>query len=199
MATFDASTSGRAVPVVRLVRPEEAEAAGQVVVGAFAAVPGAHMNGGYANELADVAGRAMQSEVLVAVDESGVVGCVTFVPDHRSPLAEQVRPGECQVRMMAVAPAYQGRRLGQLLLDAALERARLLGKEAVFLHSTPAMTAAHRLYQRNGFVRVPDRDWIPEPDLTLIGFRLDLTGGPGAGPGAGPAEGTAGTRSTTPD
>ena len=38
----------------------------------------------------------------------------------------------------------------------------------------PAMTAAHRLYLRNGFVRVPQRDWVPEPDLTLIAFRLEL-------------------------
>jgi ribosomal protein S18 acetylase RimI-like enzyme len=63
-----------------------------------------------------------------------------------------------------------------LLLDAVLDRARALGRRAVFLHSTPVMTAAHRLYQRNGFVRVPDRDWFFDPELTLIAFRLDLTG-----------------------
>ncbi|MDQ1393747.1 MAG: hypothetical protein QOF30_2724 [Acidimicrobiaceae bacterium] len=160
--------------IVRPVGREDAETAGRVVVAAFEAVPGAHMNGGYAAELADVAGRAKVSEVLVAVDGRDLVGCVTLVPDHRSPLAEQVEEGECQIRMMAVAPSYQGRGVGQLLLDASLQRARALGRRAVLLHSTPAMTAAHRLYQRNGFVRVPERDWLPEPDLLLIAFRLDL-------------------------
>ncbi len=164
--------------IVRPVRPEEAEAAGRVVVAAFQAVPGGHMTGGYADELADVAARATRSEVLVAVDEAGVVvGCVTFAPDHRSPLSEQARAGECQIRMMAVAPSHQGRGVGQFLLDAVLERALDLGRRAVFLHSTSEMTAAHRLYQRNGFVRTPDRDWAPLPGLTLIAFRLDLEGG----------------------
>ena len=145
------------------------------MVAAFTAIPGAHMDGGYAAELADVAGRTKVSEVLVAVDGDVVVGCVTVVGDHDSPLAEQVYEGECQIRMMAVAEERQGRGVGQLLLEAALERTRTLGRQAVFLHSTPAMSAAHRLYQRNGFVRVPDRDWLPQPDLVLIAFRLDLT------------------------
>jgi ribosomal protein S18 acetylase RimI-like enzyme len=103
-----------------------------------------------------------------------------LVTDWRSPLAEQVLDGECQIRMMAVAPEMQRRGIGQLLLDAAIERARDPGPatfEALFLHSTPLMTAAHRLYQRNGFVRVPERDWLPLPELTLIAFRLDLSGG----------------------
>jgi ribosomal protein S18 acetylase RimI-like enzyme len=159
---------------VRPVRPEDAEAAARIVVAAFEAVPGAHMGGGYAAELADVAGRAQVSEVLVAVDDGAVLGCVTFVPDSASPLAEQVHDGECQIRMMAVAPASQGRGVGQVLLDAALARAAALNREAVFLHSTPEMTAAHRLYQRNGFVRVPERDWAVDPELTLIAFRRDL-------------------------
>jgi ribosomal protein S18 acetylase RimI-like enzyme len=163
-----------AAVIVHPVQPEQAEAAGQVVVAAFEAVPGAHMNGGYGAELADVAARAEVSEVLVAVDQGRVIGCVTFVPDGASPLAEQLGDGECQIRMMAVDPAYQGRGIGQVLLDAALDRARALGREAVFLHSTPEMAAAHRLYLGNGFVRVPERDWRPEPDLLLIAFHLDL-------------------------
>ena len=37
------------------------------------------------------------------------------------------------------------------------------------------MDAAHRLYQRNHFVRVPERDWLPEPDVPLLAFRLALS------------------------
>jgi predicted N-acetyltransferase YhbS len=128
-----------AAVIVHPVQPEQAEAAGQVVVAAFEAVPGAHMNGGYGAELADVAARAEVSEVLVAVDQGRVIGCVTFVPDGASPLAEQLGDGECQIRMMAVDPAYQGRGIGQVLLDAALDRARALGREAVFLRGPPAV------------------------------------------------------------
>ncbi len=160
--------------IVQPVRPEQAEATGKLVVAAFEAVPGGHMSGGYATELADITGRAQVAEVLVAVEDDEVVGCVTIVADRRSPLAEQLRDGECQIRMMAVAPHCQGRGVGQRLLDATLLRARALGAEAVFLHSTPSMAAAHRLYQRNGFVRVAERDWRPEPELLLMAFVLAL-------------------------
>lgn len=165
--------------IVRLVRAEEVEAAGQVVVAAFEAIPGL-LTGGYSHELADVAGRLAVAEVFVAIDEGAVVGCTTLVTDWCSPLAEHVREGECQIRMMAVAPSYQGRGVGRRLLGTVIERARGAGAEAdgfaaVFLHSTPTMTVAHHLYERNGFVRVPERDWLPEPGLTLLAFRLDLT------------------------
>lgn len=162
--------------IVRPVRPEEADAAGRVVVAAFGAVAGLPIDDDYAEELADVKGRAAVSEVLVAVGSDEVVGSVTFIPDAHSPLAEDVRDGECGVRMMGVAPTAQGRGVGQLLLDAVLGRARDLGRAAVFLHSTPQMTAAHRLYERNGFVRTPERDRVPVPGLSLLAFRLDLKG-----------------------
>jgi hypothetical protein len=33
---------------------------------------------------------------------------------------------------------------------------------------------AHRLYQRLGFVRCPERDWSPLPGVELVVYRLDL-------------------------
>lgn len=45
------------------------------------------------------------------------------------------------------------------------------------------MPTAHRLYERAGFLRLPERDWTPQPDITLIayGLRLDQ---PAAAPSA---------------
>ena len=37
------------------------------------------------------------------------------------------------------------------------------------------MHAAHRLYERRGYARDPERDWMPEPDFTLLAYRLQLT------------------------
>jgi ribosomal protein S18 acetylase RimI-like enzyme len=160
---------------VRAVRPEEHEVAGRVVVAAYEALPGETMSGGYAAELADVRRRATGAEVLVAVDGAGeVLGCVTFVPDRRSPWAEMVEEGESAIRMLAVSPTAQGQGIGDHLLQACLSRARELGRSAVFLHSTPWMTSAHRLYERAGFTRVPERDWQPVPEVPLWAFRLDL-------------------------
>jgi len=36
------------------------------------------------------------------------------------------------------------------------------------------MLAAHRIYERMGFVRTPDRDWEPIPGLPLLTYALEL-------------------------
>jgi hypothetical protein len=36
------------------------------------------------------------------------------------------------------------------------------------------MTPAHRIYERLGFVRAPDRDWEPEPGIRLVAYLLAL-------------------------
>jgi ribosomal protein S18 acetylase RimI-like enzyme len=159
--------------LVREVRPPEYRRAGEIVVAAYAALPGEHLSGGYAAELADVARRAIEAEVLVALDPE-VIGCVTFVPDSSSPWAEALDPDEATIRMLGVDPATQGRGVGAALVEACVERARGRGRSGLFLHSTPWMTSAHRLYERAGFRRVPDRDWTPVPDVPLLAFLLDL-------------------------
>ncbi len=151
------------------------EEAGRLVVSAYRALPGEHMSGGYEKELADVARRAKEAEVLIAADAGILVGCVTFVPDAGNPWAEMLDDGEASIRMLAVAPAAQGRGVGGTLLAACIRRARVLGRGGIFLHSTPWMAAAHRLYGQAGFVRVPQRDWLPVPEVPLLAFRLDLS------------------------
>ncbi len=159
---------------VRPVRPEEHEAAGALVIAAYEALPGAHLSGGYAAVLADVARRAHEAVVLVAVDGGDLLGCATYVPDRSSPWAELLDEGEAGLRMLAVRPSAQGRGVGRTLLDACVDRARAEGRRALMLHTTPWMTVAHRLYEHAGFTRLPERDWTPEPDVPLLAYRLAL-------------------------
>jgi ribosomal protein S18 acetylase RimI-like enzyme len=159
---------------VRPVLPHEYEVAGAIVLAAYEALAGNHMSGGYAEELVDVRRRVEDAEVLVAVVDDRLAGCVTFVPDRTSPLAERLQEGESAIRMLGVDPGAQGAGIGTLLVQECIRSARALGRRALFLHSTPWMTAAHRLYERAGFVRVPERDWLPVPDIPLMAFRLHL-------------------------
>jgi GNAT superfamily N-acetyltransferase len=64
--------------------------------------------------------------------------------------------GEVALRKMFVDPAYRGRAHGtaQRLLDALLSHARSKSVERIWLGTRPEMHAAHRFYERNGFVRV---------------------------------------------
>jgi ribosomal protein S18 acetylase RimI-like enzyme len=159
---------------IRPVRPEEYAAAGEVTVRAYD-VDG-HLAGdvGYDAKLRDIAGRAGQAEVLVAVDAAGVVlGTVTVVHPG-SAYAEISRPGELEFRMLAVAPPARGRGIGELLTTAVLDRARALGIRKVVLSSLEGMRSAHRLYERLGFARLAERDWRPFPHISLIAYQIHV-------------------------
>jgi hypothetical protein len=36
------------------------------------------------------------------------------------------------------------------------------------------MRGAHRLYERLGFTRLPERDWQVLPHVTLIAYQIDV-------------------------
>jgi ribosomal protein S18 acetylase RimI-like enzyme len=131
----------------------------------------------YLAELRDVAKRAAAAEVLVARADDEVLGGVTFVPSG-GPMADIARPGEAELRMLAVARAARGRGIGEALVRACVDRARATpGCRGIVLSTQRTMRSAHRLYERVGFVRTPERDWNPLPgldDITLLTYALTL-------------------------
>ena len=159
---------------VRDIRPDEHDRAGDIVVAAYRALTDHVVSAEYEDELRDVTKRASGSEVLVAVRDGQVIGCVTFVPDFRSPWAEGLKEGESSIRMLGVDPPSQGLGAGRLLLEACVARAEALKSTALCLHSTPWMQLAQEMYRRTGFAREPERDALPVPDVPLIAYRLDL-------------------------
>lgn len=163
--------------VVRPARPDELAEVGELTVRAYAAdgfLQHDPDGDGYTAELRDAAGRAEHAELLVAVDGAGaLLGSVAIVrPGTR--YAELCWDGELEFRMLAVAPDARRRGVGAALTRAVVERARALRVERVVLCSMEIMTAAHRLYQRLGFRRLPERDWTPVPGVTLIAFALEV-------------------------
>lgn len=157
---------------VRLAGPDELAAAGEVVLRAYTA--DGHDVGGYARTLLDAADRARDAEVAVAVDDAGrVVGSVTFALAG-SRWAELAQPGEAEFRMLGVDPDRRGLGIGARLIEWCLERGRQTGSTAIVMCSMDEMTTAHRLYDRLGFVRRPDLDWVPEPGVLLLGFHRPL-------------------------
>ena len=83
-------------------------------------------------------------------------------------------PDEAEIRALAVAPGVQHGGVGTGLLLTALNWAELAGARRVVLSTLPQMRAAHRLYERNGFRRLPDRDWSPRPGVELLAYILEL-------------------------
>ena len=156
---------------IREARSDEFETIGELTVEAYRAI--GHVDPGYEDVLSDVADRARSASVLVADDAGRVIGAVTYV-GNPGPYAEFDGDGDAGIRMLAVDPTRQRAGTGQALVAHCVARARREGKTRVVLHSTPAMTAAHRIYGRLGFVRTPAIDWQPTPTIELWGFVLEL-------------------------
>ena len=127
----------------------------------------------YLDELKDVAKRASAADVLVATANDDLLGGVTFVPSG-GPLADLARPGEAEIRMLAVAHAARGRGVGQALVQACVDRASGRRPPAVVLCTQPTMHTAHRIYERLGFTRAPERDWQPDTRRRLHASHLPV-------------------------
>ncbi|MEW2472944.1 MULTISPECIES: GNAT family N-acetyltransferase [Micromonospora] len=164
-------------PLVRPAVPADYPAVARLTVAAYEADGQLKGENGYADVLADVAGRAAHGEVLVAADPATgqLLGSVTFVLPG-SPYAELCGPGEAEFRMLAVDPAAQGRGTGAALVEACVARATELGCTALVICVRDGLAeSAHHLYRRHGFTRTPHLDWTPLPNVHLLALRRPLT------------------------
>lgn len=103
--------------------------------------------------------RARLGDWLVAEAYEEVIGCVSLVPFNAS---------LCELRSLAVDPAYRGQGIGGQLITAAVEMARTRG-----MHRVLALTRAVHVFEQAGFRRdfianYPEKVWH---DCALCPFR----------------------------
>jgi ribosomal protein S18 acetylase RimI-like enzyme len=91
--------------------------------------------------------RTRPEEVLVAEVDGAVAGFVKIRPVTPLPSHAHV----LQIQGLGVDPAYQGRGVGQALLEAATAEANARGARKLSLRVLGRNTAARRLYERCGF------------------------------------------------
>ncbi|MDO8362587.1 MAG: GNAT family N-acetyltransferase [Actinomycetota bacterium] len=144
------------------VRPfaqgDDPAVAGAIVQQAYFALPGYPRDAEYDAMLGDVATRSTEAEVLVAVLDGRMVGCLTYVADHHSPHAEFADADAASFRYFGVAPGVQSRGVGEAMVNWCIARARLDGLLRIRIHTLESMPGAQRLYTRMGFVRDPEHD-----------------------------------------
>jgi ribosomal protein S18 acetylase RimI-like enzyme len=117
----------------------------------------------YLVALRDARARAKSAHLLMMSDGEGgagaIVGTLTVVPPG-SPFIEVAGPEEFEFRMLAVSPIERGRGLGEKLTRAGMDFAVERGAKRVVLSTMSHMHSAHRLYERLGFTRRTDLDWL---------------------------------------
>ena len=103
-----------------------------------------------------------------------VVGTVTICPPA-SPFREIGRDGEVEFRFLAVAPEAWGHGVGNALVVACEDHARAIGSNRLVICVRDINAAAMTLYERQGFQRLPERDWHPVPEVALLAFEKNLS------------------------
>ncbi|MFC4525157.1 GNAT family N-acetyltransferase [Dyella halodurans] len=167
--------------VVRDIRPEEFQALGQLLVGVYGGLEGfptPTQQPRYYEMLANIGDftRKNGAQVLVALMDGELVGGVVYLGDMAEYGAASVAAtieNAAGIRLLGVAPAVRGRGVGKALTEACIRLAREQGHQQVVLHSTEAMRVAWDMYERMGFQRAPEIDFL-QAALPVFGFRLAL-------------------------
>jgi len=161
---------------IRQPLPAEFEAAGAVTALAYQEYAGDADDpwSWYLEHIADVAGRAQRTTVLVAVAAGMVIGTATLEldarvePDSSAPLD----PDEAHIRMVGVHPDHRRRGIARRLVEACIDIARDHGKRRLTLETDPIMGAARALYESLGFQPGPPRQ--VREDFCLLTYELVL-------------------------
>ena len=129
----------------------------------------------YSQNILDVRSRMTESELLIAVENGEIVGSATFYPARLKRTQSEWPTEWTGARLIAVLPERRGRGIGKALVEECIRRSREQGAAAFALHTTPYMELAQGMYERMGFVRVPDFDFHPRPGLTVMAYKYDLS------------------------
>ncbi|WP_019930146.1 GNAT family N-acetyltransferase [Nocardia sp. BMG111209] len=156
---------------IRRARAEEFEEIGALTISVYLGEGHVHPDSSYLSVLLDTATRARTAQVLVAVRDGELLGSLT-IAEPGTPYADIARPDELEFRMLAVAKGARGLGVGSGLVDAVLGAARAGGYPAVILTTMSTMADARRIYERMGFVHVPERDWRTDSGKPLTVMRL---------------------------
>jgi ribosomal protein S18 acetylase RimI-like enzyme len=162
---------------IRDARTHELDAVAAVMVAAYEEYIPPDATGGllaYREDIRDVRSRQGHATLILAEERARIVGAVTYYPDGSGDANVDWPREWAVIRLLAVHPEARGRGIGRLLTEECIRRARAGGARAVGLHTTVFMAVARAMYERMGFVRVPDFDFWPMPGIHVMAYRLSL-------------------------
>ena len=165
---------------VRNAKPEESKTIGKLMVDVYSKLegfPSPEEQPKYYEMLADIGEQIKKpkTELLIAVTKEGVIGGgVLYFGDMQyygsggNATKEKNASG---FRLLAVEPNTRGKGVGKLLSNACIKKAKSSSNDQIIIHSTKAMKIAWRMYEKLGFKRSKDLDFM-QGELSVFGFRL---------------------------
>jgi ribosomal protein S18 acetylase RimI-like enzyme len=165
--------------ILRPAQAGDAEILGELTARAY--VAGGHLSpdSPYVEVLRDVVPRLDETLVILDAHTDRVVAAITALP-HGHVMAEATEPAEWEFRYLAVDPDFWGRGLGQRLIAAVEERARMAGAPRLVLRVIHTNPRAQGLYEHLGYRHVPARDFTfpsrldPTVTFTLLLYAKEL-------------------------
>lgn len=115
-------------------------------------------------------------ELLVAEVDGKILGSVAQFPARIDAYGGQVDELDYpEIRLLAVDQAARRKGVASALIDECIRRAKSKGYHFIGLHTGEFMTSAIALYERYGFERLPQHDFMPANDGVVVkAFRLSI-------------------------
>ncbi len=146
---------------VRIALPSDSDEIARILAGAFGPFEKLYTPEAFDATILDSKRICRRFEdkgrIWVATAEKEIVGTVSAVDENK----------ELYIRSMAVLPRFQGKGIGQMLLDTVESYSTKHRFEYLFLYTTPFLAGAIRLYEENGFVRGKNDAFFGTPLLAM--------------------------------
>jgi len=167
---------------VRNAKPEEFEAVGELMVRVYSQLDGFPKEDeqpAYYKMLRNVGDftKMPSTKLFVVVSSEGnIAGAVIFFWDMQYYGSGGIATKEKKAagfRLLAVSPKTRGAGIGKLLTIHCINMAMKKKLDQVIIHTTNAMLTAWKMYEKLGFIRSKELDFMQE-SLPVFGFRLRL-------------------------
>ena len=168
--------------IVRNAHTSEFEAIGKLMIEVYSRLEGFPQlteQPAYYQLLANVGSLTLkpQTELLVAVSPEGkVAGAVVYFGDMKqygSGGTATLEQNSAGFRLLVVSPPFTGQGIGKLLTYECMGKAKVQKHAQLIIHTTKAMQVAWKMYEKIGFKRSEDLDFM-QGELPVFGFRLLL-------------------------
>jgi len=93
-------------------------------------------------------------KVFILVSKGKVVGTYTLQNGNKE---------YCELSKFTIKEEYRGWKIGELMLEHAINNAKILGFESILLFTHPALKKATRLYKKRGFKEIHEYPGFDDP------------------------------------